>query len=1034
MNRLTVFVASSLMLGSWCSLAKPPASANAPAKPAANAPAAPAAPASAAAAAPAPAAPAALALAATAPAAVPEPAPQPPAVGTEELAYLQPAKSWVEALPVGNGRLGAMVYGGVEEDRLQLNEETIWTGGPMAAEPHEFTREQVDQARELILAGQPAEGSALLPKRFLQTSRYQPFGDLVVRSTLGEGETVDYRRTLSLETAVATTTFKRGEVQFTRETFASFTDNVVEYRLTSSTTGTVSFVATLESPHGVQCVVEDGLLVMRGETEEGPRKRSAALAYEGAVAVRAENGTVKVEDGKLIVEGADSATLFVAIATNYRNFRDLSVDPKQKCRNALAAAMKVQYAAAKAAHVAYYQGQERSCSLRLGRPAGPLAPTDERIRDFARTDDPSLAALFFRFGRYLLISSSQPGTQPANLQGIWNASMNPPWRCNFTLNINVEMNYWAAEAVGLGGIAEPLWRLCDELAVTGGDYARKVYGADGWTAHHNTDPWRVSGVCGPQQCGLWPTGGAWLSMHLWQHWLYTHDRAFLAAHYSTLKGAADFLVSYMVRDPATGKLTVCPSVSPENVPRSETWKHPLTHGTAMDHALARDILKAVAEATTVLGGDEEYAKKLRAIAAEVEPFHVGAWGQLQEWSQDLDNETDQHRHVSHLYPVYPSNQITPETPALYNAARVSLEHRGDDSVGWGLAWRMALWARMQDGDRAWKLFRKMMNPVAAGQKTGGRGGVHDNLFSVCPPFQIDGNFGAVAGIVEMLMQTHRGSIDLLPALPKAWPEGRVEGLVAPHGFKVEIVWTEGQLVLARIRSLLGEPCKVRYAGKTLEIALKPGEVAVVTPESFVSVPEKKNPVAHYWETRPLSAGYGFTWSMTTRLGDMLHEAETLLGPRDRAWTILGAEIRVDANGVPQNWFPGHPVRKDIILQVVPPANSNRVEAVFQLAHEVVHTLSPAPGRRATVLEEGVASWFASYYAKKAKNADIHSNLPSYRRAHMLVAKLLARDHRAILKLRSVEPEFSRITAETFKLAEVEATPEEIAALLAPFIR
>ena len=953
--------------------------------------------------------------------------------GTDALFYRQPAELWTQALPVGNGRLGAMAFGSVETDRLQLNENTIWTGGPLATVTEEMTREQVLKARELVFAGKAAEGSAQLPKNFRQTSKYQPFGDLVIRNVLPDGETVDYERSLSMDDAIARTTFTRAGITFSREVFASFTDDVVEYHLASDTPGMISFEATLVSPHEVPCTIEEGLLVVRGTTEEAPRARTTALAFEGVAAVRTQGGTVSVADGKIVVTGADQATLFVSIATNYKNFRDLSVDPAKKCRAALTAAMKVPYATAKKAHTAFYRAQADRCTLTLGRTSTPNEPTDEKLRAFAKTDDPTLAALYFRYARYLMISSSQPGTEPINLQGIWNKEMTPPWRSNYTLNINQQMYYWPAEAVGLGDLVEPMWRLCDELAVTGGEYARKVYGAEGWTAHHNSDPWRVASPCGPQGCGLWPTGGAWVSMHIWYHWLYTHDRDFLAGHYATLKGAADFLLSYLVRDPLTNKLTICPSISPENAPKSPDWPRTLTHGCAMDHAIVRDLFAAVAEATEILGGDAAYAKKLRETAAAVEPLHIGRWGQLQEWTQDLDNENDQHRHTSHLYALYPSNQITPETPDLFKAARVSLEHRGDESTGWALAWRMNLWARLGDAEHSYRFFRQMMRPMGDYNGYHERGGTYDNLFDACPPFVIDGNFGCLAGMLEMLLQTNRGSIDLLPALPQAWSEGRITGLRAPHGFVIEMVWMDHQLVLARIKSELGEPCTVRYAGKLITFALKKGQTAVLTREDFS---EKKlhETAAHFWETRPLAQGGGFTWSMTTRLGDMLKEAELLFGPRDRSWTILGAEIRTDEHGVPQNWFPGYPARQDIVLQVVPPADKNRNEAAYQLAHEVVHVLAPHPGSRATVLEEGVATWFAAYYTRKAKGVEIKSSLDAYRQAHARVAQLLARDHQAIRKLRAVEPSFSRMTAETFKIAEVTATAEEIAALLAPFVR
>ena len=838
--------------------------------------------------------------------------------GTEELRYDRPATRRGAALPLGNGRLAALVYGGVVQDRLTLNEETIWTGGPLASDAGGLTREQVEQARERIFAGKPHAAADGLPERFAQTAGRLPFGELVVKTVLPEGETSGYVRTLSLETAVARTSFVRGGVTYTREAFTSFTDDVVVYHLAADQEGAIAFEATLTSPHEVSCVVEEGLLVVRGETGEAPRARTAALAFEGALAVRTQGGTVAVEDGKVVVSQADEATIFVSLATNYRNFRALTDDPTARCRAALGAAMKVPCAAAKKAHAAFYRAQADRCTLSLGSWGNPTLTTDARVRTFPQTDDPAFAAFAFRFGRYLLIASQQPGTQPTPPRIFWNDAW--PTRTRPPLNLDAVLDCRTAEAVGLGDLGEPAWRLCDELAVTGADIARKVYGADGWTAHRHTDIWRVASPNGPQAEALWPMGGADLALQLWTHWLYTRDRDFLAGHYAVLKGAADFVASILVRNPGTDHLTVCPG------------------GPLSDAARARQLLTAVAEATRLLGGDEAYATRLRNLAAAVEPVA--------------------------------------------------------DAVA-----------------------------ACAG----------DEAYARLKTQQVQ---GWLAGMVPLFLQAEDGTLDLLPALPRAWPQGRVAGLCAPGGFKVEIVWMEGRLVQARVTSELGEPCTVRYAGKTHELALKKGESVLLTQDDFAPAASQpvRAPKGHFWETRPLKEGVGYTWSMTTRVGDMLAEAEKLFGPRDRSWTILGAEIRADGKGVPQNWFPGYPGRKDIVFQVVPPADVDAAEAVFQLAHEVVHALSPMPGQRATVLEEGVAAWFSAYYARKAKGADIHSSRASYRQAHDCVARLLARDHQAILKLRQVEPCFSRMTAETFATAGVDASKEEITALLTPFTR
>ncbi len=739
------------------------------------------------------------------------------------LCYDRPARDWFEAMPVGNGRLGAMVFGGEVRDRLQLNEDTIWTGRPLENTSGPYTPEQIKECRELLFAGKILEANRLLAGQFAETAAYQPFGDLVIDHVLPEGETSAYRRALSLDDAVAYESFVRSGIRFEREAFASFTDGVVVYRVKADKPGSVSFSAAVESPRGDKCSAEGGKLVVRGTTEGG------ALKYEGRVCVRTKGGTARAENGKIVVSGADEAAIYVAVATNYVNYRDLSGDPDARCRAALGKALQTPCDKLKTQHISYYRRQADGCTFSLGGDMHPGMPLNERLAaNDGKGEDLHIYALLFRFGRYLLISSSQPGTEPANLQGIWNRELNPSWRSNHTLNINTEMNYWAAENTGLGETAEPLWRLCGELAETGGRYVRDLYGAEGWGVHHNTDLWRWPRITGQARYGMWPTGGSWISMHIWYHWLYTMDRDFLAKHYGTLKGAADFIASVMVRDPETGKLTVCPSMSPENTPvpfRAGGVRAAVMPSCAIDHELARDILEAAAKATETLGGDSAYAAKLRGIAAEVEPLHVGKWGQLQEWRQDIDHPKDACGHTSHLYALYPSDQITPETPELFEAAKKSLEARGLGRQ-WSLAWRVCLWARCGEAERAYAPL-KALTTMAVDKDGKFRkgpgvklGSLYNNLFHVAytdrPVFQIDGNLGLVAGIAEMLCQSHRGYIDLLPALPDEWSrEGSFKGMCARGGWKVDCEWKDGKPVKVSLTAgkNAGPKPEVRFKGR-----------------------------------------------------------------------------------------------------------------------------------------------------------------------------------------------------------------------------
>jgi alpha-L-fucosidase 2 len=738
-----------------------------------------------------------------------------------KLWYEKPASRWEEALPVGNGRLGAMVYGGTSEDHIQFNEETLWTGGP-----HDYSNEgaykYLGKIRELIWQGKQEEAEKLALEKFmsvpLRQQKYQPFGDLWL-SFPGHENVTGYRRELDLSNAVCKTSYEAGRITFTREYIASYPENLIAINLTCSKKKALTFNVSLTALHeGFSAVPDkDGAICLKVRVKDG------VLYGTAIIKTIVKGGEISVSGNKLHVEKADEAMIWLSAATNFLTPSDVSGDPDAICNKYIAAAGHQTYKQIRQKHVIDYQDYFKRFSINLGTSGNEGLSTDARIEKVPEKIDNSLAALYVQYGRYLLLASSREGTYPANLQGIWNDKLNPSWDSKYTVNINTEMNYWPVEVLNIAECHNALFKMIREVVPAGEKVAKNHYNARGWVLHHNTDLWRGAAPINASDHGIWVSGSGWMAHHYWEHFLFGRDTSFLKnIAWPVMKKAAMFYTDFLATDPGTGWLVSCPSNSPEN--------GGLVSGPTMDHEIIKSLFKACIETSVILNTDLTFADTLKQLLPAIAPYKIGRFGQLQEWMNDIDNPDNKHRHVSHLWGVYPGNEINwKETPDLMEAAKTSLIARGDEGTGWSLAWKINLWARFKDGNHAWKMVQMLLRPQgqSSAQATGGGssgGGSYPNLFDAHPPFQIDGNFGGAAGIVEMLLQSHLGEIDILPALPEGIPNGHIKGIRARGGFELEYSWNAGKLQSVEVISNAGYPLSIKYNDKSFTSPTKKGEV------------------------------------------------------------------------------------------------------------------------------------------------------------------------------------------------------------------
>ncbi|WP_027379581.1 glycoside hydrolase family 95 protein [Chryseobacterium daeguense] len=763
-----------------------------------------------------------------------------------KLIYNKPAENWNEALPIGNGKLGAMIFGGASQEHLQLNEETIWAGEPGNNVPKD-TFDSIRKIRKLLNENKFEDAQNLsnktyprqAPKGLNYGMPYQTMGDLFL-DFKGHENFKNYTRTLDIEKALSTVSYEVNGVTFRREIFSSFVDNVIIIKLSSSKKGSLNFSINASTPHLKKSIFTEKNQLMITGTSGSVDNKIGKINFKTVAVPVLKGGKLTSTQDRLEISGADEVVIYVSIATNFKKYNDISGNPDARVSEYLQSALHKKYDIELKAHIEKYQRYFKRVSLDLGTTEQAKKTTDVRIKEFATSKDPDLVALYFQFGRYLLISSSQPGTQPANLQGIWNYQLNPAWDSKYTVNINTEMNYWPAENTNLSEMHEPLFDMIQDLSVTGQESAKEMYHARGWNTHHNTDLWRITGIVDGGFYGMWPMGGAWLTQHLWNHYLYTGDKGFLKKYYPALKGSALFYLDVLQQDPSKKYLVVSPSMSPENTYMRSVG---ITAGTTMDNQLVFDVFNNFINASKILNEDINLSDEVKMALSKLPPMQIGQHAQLQEWLKDMDRTDDKHRHISHLYGLFPSGQISPfRNPDLTEATKNSMTYRGDKSTGWSMGWKVNWWARLLDGNRAFKLISDQLSPAPIDNK-GESGGTYPNLLDAHPPFQIDGNFGCTSGIAEMLLQSYDGCIYILPALPDSLPNGSVKGLKARGGFEIDIDWKNSKLTKLVVKSTLGGNARIRIARNSqiktkVNLQLAKGE----NPNEYYQVNSVKTPL------------------------------------------------------------------------------------------------------------------------------------------------------------------------------------------------